>query len=182
MATVQSLLEAFERFVGLPWKRSVAGPEKVWFCIYNKLDDRRLTAEITNFEIATTTAGHKWAECNLANALGEWLALHDYRDSYFANPAFFESASGQFVEALAATVRTRLDAADENTLVALTGVASLYWPTSVSQLMDTLAPHIKGRLAVFFPGRRDGNNYRLLDARDGWNYLAIPIEGEAPQS
>jgi len=34
---------------------------------------------------------------------------------------------------------------------------------------------------VFFPGERDGSNYRLLDARDGWNYLATPIaaqEGE----
>ena len=34
---------------------------------------------------------------------------------------------------------------------------------------------IRGRLALFFPGDVDNNNYRLLDARDGWNYLAIPI-------
>jgi hypothetical protein len=34
---------------------------------------------------------------------------------------------------------------------------------------------------VFFPGVYENNNYRLLDARDGWNYLAVPItmqEGE----
>jgi hypothetical protein len=35
---------------------------------------------------------------------------------------------------------------------------------------------VAGRLLVFFPGQREGNNYRLFDARDGWNYLALPIE------
>jgi len=42
-------------------------------------------------------------------------------------------------------------------------------------------PHIQGRLLIFFPGVYEQNNYRLLDARDGWNYLAVPItahEGE----
>jgi hypothetical protein len=29
---------------------------------------------------------------------------------------------------------------------------------------------IKGRLVVFFPGHLERSNYRLLDARDGWNY------------
>ena len=28
---------------------------------------------------------------------------------------------------------------------------------------------------LFFPGEFENNNYRLLDARDGWNYLAVPI-------
>jgi len=30
-------------------------------------------------------------------------------------------------------------------------------------------------LLVFFPGTKNDNNYRLLDARDGWNYLAQGI-------
>ena len=30
-------------------------------------------------------------------------------------------------------------------------------------------------LVVFFPGQKDDNNYRLLDARDGWNYMAVGI-------
>ena len=33
----------------------------------------------------------------------------------------------------------------------------------------------RGRLVVFFPGQYEQNNYRLLDARDGWNYMAVPI-------
>jgi hypothetical protein len=34
---------------------------------------------------------------------------------------------------------------------------------------------IKGRLVVFFPGSYDQNVYRLMDGKDGWNYLATPI-------
>ena len=45
----------------------------------------------------------------------------------------------------------------------------------VSQLMERVAPTIRGRLLVFFPGEHEHTTYRLLDARDGWNYLAVPI-------
>jgi len=36
---------------------------------------------------------------------------------------------------------------------------------------------VEGRLLVFFPGEYHPENhtYRLLDARDGWNYLAVPL-------
>ena len=34
---------------------------------------------------------------------------------------------------------------------------------------------VTGRLVVFFPGEYEQNNYRLLDARDGWSYMAVPI-------
>lgn len=46
-------------------------------------------------------------------------------------------------------------------------------------------PHIRGRLLVFFPGVYEHENYRLLDARDGWNYRAVPIlaaEGDTYRS
>ena len=45
----------------------------------------------------------------------------------------------------------------------------------VSALLNEVNDAIAGRLLVFFPGEHEGNSYRLLDARDGWNYLAIPI-------
>jgi hypothetical protein len=34
---------------------------------------------------------------------------------------------------------------------------------------------IEGVWSSSFPGQFERNNYRLLDARDGWNYLAVPI-------
>ena len=45
----------------------------------------------------------------------------------------------------------------------------------VSELIQSVEPSIRGRLVVFFPGTKNDNNYRLLDARDGWSYLAQPI-------
>jgi hypothetical protein len=32
---------------------------------------------------------------------------------------------------------------------------------------------------IFFPGEREGNTYRFLGARDGWDYLAVPILAES---
>ncbi len=69
----------------------------------------------------------------------------------------------------------------EQTVVAITGVAALFGFARVSQVLSLVEAHIRGRLLVFFPGVYENNNYRLLDARDGWNYLAVPItphEGE----
>ena len=64
---------------------------------------------------------------------------------------------------------------DLDAVVAVLGAGSLFPFLKVSQVIEGLAPKVQGRLVVFFPGERDGNNYRLLEARDGWNYLATPI-------
>ena len=50
-----------------------------------------------------------------------------------------------------------------------------------TEILPLVEAHIRGRLLVFFPGVYEQDNYRLLDARDGWNYHAVPItasEGE----
>ena len=82
---------------------------------------------------------------------------------------------GEFKPHVAQRLRDRLKHADENTVLALQGVASLYGFLRVSELIHEVEQAILGRLLVFFPGTKDGNNYRLLDARDGWNYLANGI-------
>ena len=48
----------------------------------------------------------------------------------------------------------------------------------MKEVVDKLAPMVKGRLLVFFPGSFENNNYRLLDGYDGWNYLAVPITAD----
>jgi hypothetical protein len=45
----------------------------------------------------------------------------------------------------------------------------------MSDILSGCSGSFKGRLLLFFPGEYDKNQYRLLDARDGWNYLARPI-------
>jgi len=42
-------------------------------------------------------------------------------------------------------------------------------------LIESLEQTFTGYLLVFFPGEREGNTYRFLNARTGWNYLAAPI-------
>jgi hypothetical protein len=65
---------------------------------------------------------------------------------------------------------------DSRTVVAVSGAASLFGLVRVSSLIDEVAGDIRGRLVVFFPGSYDEKSYfRLLDARDGWDYLAVPI-------
>jgi hypothetical protein len=48
----------------------------------------------------------------------------------------------------------------------------------VSELVSRVESSIRGRLLVFFPGEHENNTYRFLDAREGWNYLAVPITSD----
>ena len=45
------------------------------------------------------------------------------------------------------------------------------------RVVEGIKEAVDGRLVVFFPGEHHPENhtYRLLDARDGWNYLAVPL-------
>jgi len=54
-------------------------------------------------------------------------------------------------------------------------IAPRFGLTRASSLIDKVVGNIPGRLLVTFPGVHRGGIYRLLDARDGWNYLAVPI-------
>ena len=180
MGKIEDLVAAYGRFVRLPWERTLAGPQKCWFVVYDPRDERRLRSRLTLFELATREAGHSWALCDLTDAFATWMAAAEYRESYFASPDDLDMALGAFRQATADRVRALLaDAAsDQDSVVALLGVASLFGFLKVSALVEDIAPAIRGRLLVFFPGEHEGNNYRLLDARDGWNYLAVPITAE----
>jgi len=106
------------------------------------------------------------------------MAAMDYKEAYFDEPADLPlKLDNEFVRYTAAELRDTITAtdADENTVVAVYGVASLYGFTKVSLVLKEVVNDVKGRLLLFFPGQAEDNNYRLLDARDGWNYLAIPI-------
>ena len=178
MSSIEGLIAAYDRFVRLPWDQTLAGPQKVWFAIYEPTQERRLRPRIAEFEVATKNAGHGWAHVDVTDAFAQWMAGHDYRDEYFKEPSFLELAlKEEFATHVIDLVRQVLTApeVDERTVVAVSGVGSLFGLMRVSVLVEAVAPIVRGRLLVFFPGQHDGSNYRLLDARDGWNYLAVPI-------
>ena len=82
-----------------------------------------------------------------------------------------------FLDHVSSAIRDVLESpeADENTVVSISGVASLFGFVRVSEIMEEIERNIRGRVVVFFPGEYENSIYRLMDARDGWNYLAVPI-------
>lgn len=178
MARIEDLVESFGRHISTPWQRTVAGAQRVVMVIYDKELERTLRARKLAFETAAREAGRDWYEIDLADAFAQWMAIDDYREEYFASPEDLQlKLEAEFHSYLADRIRTGLCRADvtENTVVALFGAGSLFGLARISQVIRMIEGDIKGRLVVFFPGHFERNNYRLLDARDGWNYLAIPI-------
>ncbi len=178
MAHIEELVASYKAHISAPWQRNLAGAQKAIFVVYPKTDERRLRARLELFELATKESGHGWLPFDFTSVFAHWMVATDYREEYFQNPSdltmkletdFLEHAAGQLREALTNAK------ADENTVVAACGVASLYGFARVSVLLKEVENDIRGRLVLFFPGEYENQNYRLLDARDGWNYLAVPI-------
>ena len=178
MNEIENLIQEYEKQVQVPWDDSLAGAQKVWFAIYEPSQERRLRFRIEEFALATKRHHHAWIYIDLTDSFAQWMAQHDYREAYFEQPDDMDMALQEFSEFIAKQVRTVLEdpRTNENTVVAIGGIASLFGLVYASALVEAVAALIRGRLLVFFPGRRDGSIYRLLDAREGWNYLAVPIE------
>lgn len=149
--------------------------------VYPKERERALRAHVGEFEQATVQADHEWRLVDCTTWFAEWMADQEYSDAYFENPEFLDAKLGdEFRQVVASRLAGELKEAGTNTVVGVLGVASLYGFLRVSTLIHDVERSVKGRLAIFFPGTKNDNNYRLMDARDGWNYLAQPITlGEA---
>jgi len=178
MARIEDLVGSFKSHISAPWQKNLAGPQKTVFVVYPKVDERRLRARLELFELATKESGHPWVLFDFTPVFARWMATTKYREAYFEEPSemaikletdFLQFAAGQLRAALTDSK------ADENSVVAGFGVASLYGLTKMSLVLKEVENEIRGRLVLFFPGEYENQNYRLLDARDGWNYLAVPI-------
>ena len=177
MNKIEKLIQNYERFASLKWETGIAGPQRVWFAVYSKSEERRLRAKVGEFEIATKRHGHGWVLCDLTRSFAEWMAAQEYRESFFTDPDDLEPALSEFRIHTAEKVKSCLTSAeaDPNAVVAILGIGALYGFHSVSELIKDVESRIRGRMMVFFPGEYDNSNYRLLDTDRGWNYLAVPI-------
>jgi hypothetical protein len=179
---VQKLAAAYRAHLGVPWQSGLAAIQRVLFAVYDKADELRLRANLDEFALATEQAGKQWLLIDLTNAFPEWMMAQKYRDAYFESP---EDLAGYptgelagFVADLVARLKTRIEAeSGSDTVVALLGVGTLFGLARVSTVVEGIKASINGRLLVFFPGEHhpEHHSYRLLDARDGWNYLAVPL-------
>ncbi len=176
MGRIEDLAAVYQHHVSAPWQRTVAGAQRVMMVVYEKELERTLRARIGEFEQATVRSGHGWKLVDCTNWFSAWMVRDDYRDAYFEDPSLLGmKLEGEFRRDVARKLADELEAADDNTVVALLGVGSLYGFLRVSELIREVEQSIHGRLVVLFPGTKNENNYRLLDARDGWNYLASGI-------
>jgi hypothetical protein len=179
------LLGAYRQHLTVPWQEGLAAIQRVIFAVYDKTDELRLRANIGEFELVTAQAGKRWLLIDLTDAFPAWMASQEYREAYFESP---EDLAGyqageftEFVVALKAQLESRIRAeAGSDTVVALLGVGTLFGIARVSAVVEHIKDAVPGRLLVFFPGEHhpDTHSYRLLDARDGWNYLAVPLTAQ----
>lgn len=182
MSRVDDLIANYQRFAHLPWQASLAPAQRVWMAVYPPEDERRLRLHLPEFETATNAAGHDWGQIDITSRFEEWMGAHEYRDAYFANPKLLQPELAGFLRILVSDVRQELTTmSTPNTVIGLVGAVGLFGlgeQVRVSALVDGIEDLITGRLLVFFPGEVDQNNYRLLNARDGWNYHAVPITAD----
>ncbi len=182
MSRVDDLISNYQRFVKLPWSTNLAPAQRVWMAVYAPDDERRLRLHLPEFGNASKGAGYEWAVIDITNAFEEWMASHEYRDAYFANPKLIQPQLAGFFELLVEQVRDKLSAlSSERTIIGLVGAGNLFGlgdHVKVSALIERVQDLVTGRMLVFFPGEVEGNSYRLLGARDGWNYLATPITAD----
>lgn len=178
MSRIEELADRYTRHIATPWQRTTSGAQRVIMVVYEKELERTLRARKVLFETATLAAGHTWREIDIASVFPSWIAGDEYREAYFEQPEDLSlKLATEFPNHVAKELRRAMTAPDvtESTVVAVLGVATLFGLARFSEIVRKIDRDIRGRLLVFFPGQYENNNYRLLDARDGWNYLAIPI-------
>ena len=142
---------------------------------YDRALERRIQGRLHEFEALTRQFHHGWASLNLATLVAPWFAANDLFDGLCQQPDELPGLLPDFEAHVVSTVRARLQALHEQDILALSGVGALFGLMRASTLTEKVVSDIKGRLLLLFPGRHTNGVYRLLDARDGWSYRAIPI-------
>ncbi len=180
MSKIKRLLQSYNDYISVPWRDDAAAAQRVVFCVYNETEERNLRVKIDEFEIATKASAHGWNTFDLTDTFSDWLTSQRYAKSYYQKPHLLTNLLPKYLEYISKEFETYIEGnnIDANTVVALSGVGSLFGFLKIKDVVDRLAPLVEGRLLVFFPGSYENNNYRLLDGYDGWNYLAVPITAE----
>ena len=60
MGRIEDLAARYRGHIDAPWQRNLAGDQKAILVVYPKTDERKLRARLDLFEMATTSAGHRW--------------------------------------------------------------------------------------------------------------------------
>jgi len=175
---VDQLLSAFEKVVKEPWSTALSGQERIWFLVYDPAEQRKVDLRLGDFETATLKTGKRWESISFKKCFPSWMVSHEYREGYFKKPQYIvDQLEAEFIPFAIQFLKNELSRVEqgEDTLIAIRDVSSLFGFGRLSEILKSCDKEIKGRMLIFFPGEFEQNHYRLLDARDGWDYLARPI-------
>jgi hypothetical protein len=176
MGRIEQLSKKFEDHISLPWAQNLAPSERTLFLVYPKEEERRLRARRELFQQACEKSGHGWKVVDLDHVFARWMATQDYAADYFSYPEDLrQKLDTDFTTYAAGVIREALDCSSSNDAVGVFGVGTLFGFVHVSAVLKHVEANIPGRLVLFFPGSYDKNVFRLLDARDGWGYMSLPI-------
>lgn len=175
MNPAAQLLQKYRAHLDLRWPQHLSATERVWIAVYNPEDERRMQAALPEFGLTTEAAGVQWAHVDLTASFAEWMNAHPYREAYFREPELLASTLPDFEEQLIGSLSNVLASQPERSVVGVTGAGALFGLTRISRVIERASPALRGRMLLFFPGSLDGHNYRLLNARDGWNYHSVPL-------
>lgn len=176
MGQIEQLAEKFGRHIATPWQRTIAGSQRVIMVVYDKERERTLRERKGLFEESARAAGREWREVDVTSTFARWLGHDEDSESYFEYPEDLSlRLETEFPKVVAEEIRSELRKGTEDTVVAVLGVGSLFGLARVSAVLRLVETDIEGRLLVFYPGQFEDNKYRLLDATDGFNYMAVPI-------
>jgi len=178
LTKIDQLLETFEKVVKEPWASALSGQERIWFLVYDPAEQRKVDLRMGDFETATIKSGKKWLSISLKQCFPIWMANHEYKEDYFLNPEYIvDQLEAEFIPYAINYLKNELSLImqDQDTLIAIKDVSSLFGFARLSEILKNCDKDFQGRLLIFFPGEFEHNHYRLLDARDGWDYLARPI-------
>jgi len=176
MGRIEELARTFGHHIALPWQQTIAGSQRVIMIVYDKELERTLRERMGLFEEESRAAKHGWLEVDVTSTFARWLGGDEYAESYFEYPEDLAlRLETEFPRVVADEIRSGLLKSGKDSVVAVLGVGSLFGLARVSAVLRLIETDIEGRLVVFYPGQFENNKYRLLDATDGFNYMAVPI-------
>jgi hypothetical protein len=177
IAKIDRLAGAFAGHVAIGWPASSSGSQRVIMIVYDPGEERALRRKLDLFAQGARAAGKSWTAVDLTPLVARWLEAQRYRELYFAEPDEFAAIGEDRIAAFVAGELEQALAADQSpdAIVAAFGVGSLFGFASVSTILSRVEHAVRGRLVVFFPGAMREGRYRLLDARESWDYHAVAI-------
>ncbi|UQE73439.1 DUF1788 domain-containing protein [Gordonia sp. PP30] len=181
MSRISDLVDAYQAELSLTWRDNVSGGERVWILAYAPDLERQMRHALPSMELVTAQSGRGWQVLDITDDFGRWLSPHRHAEAFYEEPTdLTQSILDQFETTLAARIRRTLEAAPANAVVALVGIGSIFPFLRASSVIKSVDSAVTGRLLVLFPGSHDpaSHSFRLLDARDGFNYRARVIDSQ----